>query len=291
MDEIYHLQLLTYLETVSYSVIVISKSGTTHEPKAAFDMIQAHCEDKYKDSKDRIVAITDASKGLLLQPAKDKGYETFVVPDDVGGRYSVFTPVGLLPLAVGGYDIRALRSGVKIAMKEVYTEKSPAVQYALQRFEAYKNQGKAIECFVTYEPRLAGLGGRWQQLFGESDGKDGKGLFPACLQYSTDLHSMGQYMQDGPRHLLETMIIVAPMSNSILSRSQDACIAGTTEAHEEGGVPVLQWLLTDESPETIGQFLYTMMVACALSGYLLGVNPFDQPGVEAYKNAMKKKMK
>ena len=156
MDEQYHQELLHYLDGVDYSVIVISKSGTTHEPKAAFEMIQAHCQKKYGNVSDRIVAITDANKGLLLQTAKDKGYTTFVVPDDVGGRYSVFTPVGLLPLAVGGYDIRALWAGVRSAMKEVYTPDGDAVQYALQRFDAYNN-GKSVECFVTYEPRMAGL--------------------------------------------------------------------------------------------------------------------------------------
>lgn len=303
-------ELLEVLDNKDYSLIVISKSGTTTEPAIAFRILKKHCEDKYgKDwAKQRIVAITDKAKGALKKLADVEGYETFVIPDNVGGRYSVLTPVGLLPIAVAGFDIRQLIAGARAMRQELLAQHklddNIAQQYALLRYMLYMN-GKKIELMVSYNPKLAFFIEWYKQLFGESDGKEGKGIFPTGATFSTDLHSLGQYIQEGERHLFETVLSIqqsrfqVPIPedkdnldglNYLLGKSiQDINLTaeeGTRMAHVDGKVPNLRIIVPKIDENNLGQLIFFFEFSCALGGYLLDINPFDQPGVEAYKKNM-----
>lgn len=287
-------------------VNVISKSGTTMEPAIAFRMILQYLEERYGKelARDRIIVTTDPCKGALKKIADEKGYETFSIPQQIGGRYSVLTAVGLLPMAVAGIDIDQVIAGAKDAF-EKYREDdldgNDCYQYAIIRNELYW-QGKTIEILVNYDPSLQFFSEWWKQLFGESEGKEGKGIFPASVSFSTDLHSMGQYIQDGRRDLFTTNIWIEKSEHHLtipkLSDVKDnldqmvgislhdinRCVCkGAMTAHAQGGVPVLKVEIPEKSPYYYGQLVYFFEKACAISGYLLGVNPFDQPGVEAYK--------
>lgn len=303
-------ELLEVLDHKDYSLIVISKSGTTTEPAIAFRILKKHCEDKYGKewAKQRIVAITDKARGALKQMADANGYETFVIPDDVGGRYSVLTPVGLLPIAVAGFDIRQLIAGARAMRQELLTQAklsdNIAQQYALMRYLLYQS-GKKIELMVTYNPKMTFFIEWYKQLFGESEGKEGKGIFPTGATFSTDLHSLGQYIQEGERHLFETVLSIqqsrfqVPIPedaenldklNYLLGKSiQEINLTaeeGTRMAHVDGKVPNLRLIVPKVDENNIGQLIYFFEFSCALGGYLLDINPFDQPGVEAYKKNM-----
>lgn len=307
ISEDYMHDLLEVLDQKDYSMTVISKSGTTTEPAIAFRILKNHLEQKYGivEARKRIVAITDKERGALKQLADEEGYETFVVPDDVGGRYSVLTPVGLLPIAVAGYDIKALLNGAKQMKSYVESDydiaKNPVSAYAAARNELY-HSGKTTEIMVNYEPRLYYFNEWWKQLYGESEGKENKGIFPAGVGFTTDLHSMGQYIQDGLRNIFETVISVEKPDTHMLVPSDEKNLdklnyiagipihevnhqaeKGTTLAHMDGGVPNLRIIIPKINEEIMGEMVYFFEMACALSGYILGVNPFDQPGVEAYK--------
>ena len=302
----YMAQLLEALDGMDFSVNVISKSGTTTEPAVAFRIFREALEKKYgkEAARKRIYATTDASKGALKKLADAEGYETFVIPDDVGGRYSVLTAVGLLPIAVAGVDIDAMMAGARDA-QTLYAnpalEENQSYQYAAVRNALYR-KGKAIEILVNYEPHLHFFSEWWKQLYGESEGKDGKGIFPASVDFSTDLHSMGQFIQEGARNLFETVIQVEKptieltvpndpdnvdglnfLSGQTIDFVNKKAFQGTLLAHTDGGVPNTVVTLADVSPYTFGHLVYFFEKACGVSGYLLGVNPFDQPGVEAYK--------
>ncbi|QDP40954.1 glucose-6-phosphate isomerase [Radiobacillus deserti] len=301
--------LLEVLEGKNVSINVISKSGTTTEPAIAFRVFRKFLEEKYgkEEAKKRIYATTDKAKGALKTLATEEGYESFVIPDDVGGRFSVLTAVGLLPIAASGIDIDAMMEGAQKAREELSSEnlfENPAYQYAAVRNVLY-NKGKTIEMLVNYEPALQYFSEWWKQLYGESEGKDQKGIFPASANFSTDLHSMGQYIQDGRRDLFETVLHVEePKSNLTLEKEdQDLdglnylagktvdevnqkAYQGTMLAHTDGQVPNLIVHLPKLDAYTFGYAVYFFEKACAVSGYLLGVNPFDQPGVEAYKKNM-----
>ncbi len=305
----YTARLMELLEGKSVYVNVISKSGTTTEPALAFRLLREFMERNYgkTGAKDRIIATTDKSRGALRELAQQEGYETFVIPDDIGGRYSVLTPVGLLPLAAAGIDTDALlegaRQGQKLYANGSLTENS-CYQYAAVRNLLYR-RGKTIEIMVNYEPGLHFLAEWWKQLYGESEGKEGKGIFPAAVDFSTDLHSMGQYIQDGQRTLFETVLkidadlcpLVIPTDpedrdqlNFIAGQTMDyvntKAFEGTLLAHVDGGTPCGVLHLEKLDPYTLGELLYFFMKACGISGYMVGVNPFDQPGVEAYKKNM-----
>ncbi|MCB9315876.1 MAG: glucose-6-phosphate isomerase [Lewinellaceae bacterium] len=302
-------QLLDGLKDRDFSVNVISKSGTTTEPAIAFRLLKKLLEKKYgKDgARARIYATTDRSKGALKTLADREDYETFVVPDDVGGRFSVLTAVGLLPLAAAGIDVDQLMRGAADA--RVHFQNTDFAQNTVLQYVAARNilhrKGKAIEMLINYEPRLHFLAEWWKQLYGESEGKDGKGIFPASADFTSDLHSLGQYIQDGRRHLFETLLeIQNPESDIVLEAEDDdldglnylagktldyvnkKAAEGTLEAHVAGGVPNLKITIPEATPYYLGQLFYFFEKACAVSGYLLGVNPFDQPGVEAYKKNM-----
>ena len=312
----------------NFSVNVISKSGTTTEPAIAFRLIKAGLIAKYGEAEAarRIYATTDAKKGALHDEATKKGYQTFTIPDDIGGRYSVLTPVGLLPMAVAGLDIDAMLTAARQAASDVdlnlaeqnnptivslTTEPKPslvkeAAKYAILRHDLYKNQSKETEVLATFEPRLATFNEWWKQLFGESEGKNNQGIFPASLIYTTDLHSLGQYMQQGRRNLFETVVkITTPNPRSIIVPAEKDnldnlnYLAGKTldeinkkaeeatiRAHRLGGIPVLEIEMADFSERSIGELIYFFELSCALSAKLSGVNPFDQPGVETYKQNM-----
>jgi glucose-6-phosphate isomerase len=312
LSEDYHNSLLRLLDEIDYSVAVISKSGTTTEPAVAFRIIKSHLEKKYgrTEAAGRVIAITDASKGALKKMAEIENYSTYIIPDDIGGRFSVLTPVGLLPVSVAGFDIGKLLEGARMMEDLLFSTSDPAVNpaviYAAIRNALYKNgNGKIIEVLVNYEPRLFFFGEWWKQLFGESEGKENKGIFPAAVNFTTDLHSMGQYIQEGLRNLFETVISIEH-SNSLLQVPQDddnhdglnyltgkklseinrMAELGTMLAHIDGGVPNISISIPSTNEETIGQLIYFFEFSCALSGYTLGVNPFDQPGVEAYKKNM-----
>ncbi len=303
-------ELLEVLDHKDYSLIVISKSGTTTEPAIAFRILKKHCEDKYGKewAKQRIVAITDKARGALKQLADAEGYETFVIPDDVGGRYSVLTPVGLLPIAVAGFDIRQLIAGARQMRSDLLShdklDDNIAQQYALMRYLLYQ-QGKKIELMVAYLPKLTYFIEWYKQLFGESEGKEGKGIFPGGAVFSTDLHSLGQYIQEGERHLFETVLSVQqshfqvpiPEDADNLDKLNYLCgksihqinltaEEGTRMAHTDGQVPNLRVIVPKIDENNLGQLIYFFEFSCALGGYLLGINPFDQPGVEAYKKNM-----
>ena len=302
-------ELLSICEGKDISVNVISKSGTTTEPAIAFRVFKSLLVEKYgKDgAKERIFVTTDKARGTLKKFSDDEGYETFVVPDDVGGRYSVLTAVGLLPIAAAGIDIDLLMKGAALAREEYSTpeiDKNPALRYAVLR-NIMKRKGKTTEILVGYEPYMLMFSEWWKQLYGESSGKDCKGLFPASVIFSTDLHSLGQYIQDGQRTLFETVIsiqnsgaeFIIPddpanvdglnfLSGKDLNYVNEMAKQGTLFAHVDGGVPNIVLEIEDRSPRSLGYLLYFFEKACAISGYLLGVNPFDQPGVEAYKKNM-----
>ncbi len=310
IGEDYLYELRELLKTKEYAMAVISKSGTTTEPAIAFRLLKQDIEEKYgkEEAKSRIVAVTDASRGALRKLADTEGYKTYVIPDDVGGRYSVLTPVGLLAIAVAGFDIRALVKGA-VDMEnatgvEVPFEKNLAAQYAAVRNELYKN-GKMVEILVNYNPKLHYFAEWWKQLYGESEGKEGKGIFPASVDFTSDLHSMGQYIQEGERKLFETVISVASpdrevriptdpenldglnfLANKRVDEVNKMAELGTMIAHVDGGVPNMQIELPKLNEYYLGQLIYFFEKACGLSGYTLGVNPFDQPGVEAYKKNM-----
>lgn len=302
-------ELIEYLEDKDFSINVISKSGTTTEPAIAFRIFKELCEERYgkEGAKKRIYATTDKARGALKTLADTEGYQTFIVPDDVGGRYSVLTPVGLLPIAAAGIDIDEMLAGAKEAYFTYQTEEiedNDALKYALMR-NIMNNQGKAIELLVNYEPKLSYFSEWWKQLFGETEGKDGKGIFVASASFSTDLHSLGQMIQEGQRNLFETVInVVTPQSDVIIKRNEDnldglnflegksmdyvnkMAMKGTMLAHVDGGVPNLRIDIPNISAKTYGYMVYFFELACGVSAYSLGVNPFNQPGVEAYKKNM-----
>lgn len=301
--------LLDVCKDKDVSVNVISKSGTTTEPAIAFRVFKKFMEDKYgkEEAKNRIFATTDKAKGALLTLAKEEGYETFVIPDDVGGRFSVLTAVGLLPIAAAGIDIAELMRGAADARSEysnANVEENACYQYAAVR-NALLRKGKTTEVIVNYEPCLQYFGEWWKQLYGESEGKDGKGLYPSSVNFSTDLHSLGQYIQDGQRILFETVINVEnPRKNVTLQEEASdldglnylagktmdfvnkQAYQGTILAHVDGGVPNVVINLPAIDAYNMGKLIYFFEKACGISGYLLGVNPFNQPGVEEYKKNM-----
>jgi glucose-6-phosphate isomerase len=304
----YTSELLSYLEDKDFSVNVISKSGTTTEPAVCFRVLKELLEKKYgKKACERIYATTDKAKGALRNLATQEGYETFIVPDDIGGRYSWFTAVGLLPICASGVDIDGLMEGAKECRKEVTVlpyEQNDAMLYASLRNLLYKS-GKKIEIQVTYEPRMMYVNEWWKQLFGESEGKDHLGLFPSSLVYSTDLHSMGQYVQEGERTMFETVLsITNPQSDVIMKKEavdldqlnylsgknlDSVCkkaMEGTVIAHTDGGVPNLMLTIDQIDAKHLGYLLYFYMFSCGVGCYMLGVNPFNQPGVESYKKNM-----
>ena len=296
------------LEGVDFSVNVISKSGTTTEPAVAFRFFRELLEKKYgpDGAARRIYATTDRQKGALKSLADQAGYETFVVPDDIGGRYSVLTAVGLLPIAVTGVDVEALMEGAAEMMNVCAdgSYDSPAWQYAALRYELYR-AGYAIEILGCYDPAFRFMTEWWKQLYGESEGKDGKGLFPASVEFTADLHSMGQYIQEGRRILFETIVrlgasdrqLAVPrdetdgdrlnfLAGASMDHIRDRATEGTLLAHSQGGVPNVIVNVGGKGPRELGRLIYFFEYACGLSGYLLDVNPFDQPGVEAYKKNM-----
>lgn len=310
LGEDYYSQLLNLLDHEDYSVAVISKSGTTTEPAVAFRIVKAHLENKYgkAEASQRIVAITDARKGALHDIAVKEGYPMYVIPDNVGGRFSVLTPVGLLPIAMAGFDTDRLLQGArdmrKICIEKNTLEENPAMMYAALRNILYRS-GVKVEMLVSSLPNLRYLAEWWKQLYGESEGKEHKGLLPHSLSITTDLHSMGQYVQDGERLMMETMIRVKEpvthvpvptdeqnldginyLVNKSLTEINNCATEGTIEAHLSGGVPVLEISVERIDEYTLGQLIYFFEFACGVSGYTLGVNPFNQPGVEAYKKNM-----
>ena len=305
-DYLYELQ--EYLKDKRFGIIVISKSGTTTEPAIAFRLLKEQLEHQLglEEARKRIVAITDAQRGALRRLATEEGYKTFVIADNVGGRFSVLTPVGLLPIAVAGFDIRALIDGA-VEMEKLTAaadEANPAFLYAETRNALY-NAGKKIEILVNYNPKLHYFGEWWKQLYGESEGKDKKGIFPAAVDNSTDLHSMGQWIQDGERTIFETVISVTEQRHEKLIPTDEANLdglnyiagkhvdevnkmaeLGTRIAHVDGGVPNILITLPAIEEKYLGQLIYFFEKACGISGYMLGVNPFNQPGVEDYKRNM-----
>ncbi len=307
LNELYLADLLSYLEDKDFALCVISKSGTTLEPSVAFRSLRGLIERKYGDkAKDRIVAITNPRKGNLLEMSRKMGYKVLPIPDNVGGRYSLLTPAGLLPIAYAGFDIKALIDGARVM--EIHTiaqnEGNLSEQYAAARNALYA-KGFNLEILTTYSAQLEYLQRWWQQLFGESEGKDNKGIFPAVAQFTTDLHSLGQYIQQGPRNLFETVIfnIHKPklitvdhdphnfdglnyLEGKTIEEINQKAFEGTLQAHLQGGVPNIIVELPLINEFTLGQLFYFFERACGISGYILGVNPFDQPGVEAYKTNM-----
>ena len=302
------LELIALIGERDFSVNVISKSGTTTEPAVAFRIFREMLERKYgrEGARERIYATTDKARGALKGLADQEGYEEFVVPDDVGGRYSVLTAVGLLPIAAAGLDIDQLMAGAQRAMEALSAPDldNPAWQYAAARNALYES-GKKVELLACYEPSFRFFSEWWKQLYGESEGKENKGLFPASVEFTADLHSMGQYIQEGERHLFETVVRFGPSQNEnpvpydegngdglnfLAGKSMDfirqQAMDGTLLAHVEGGVPNVTLRTGSVSEQTLGGLIYFFEYACGLSGYLLDVNPFDQPGVEAYKKNM-----
>ena len=305
----YTKELLDYLKDKDYSINVISKSGTTTEPAIAFRIFKEAIEAKYgkEEAKKRIYAVTDKARGALKTLADAEGYEEFVIPDDVGGRFSVLTPVGLLPIAAAGIDIDQMMQGAKdsyVNYMEEDVEKNDALKYALVRNVLYRN-GKKIEMLVNYEPKLNYFSEWWKQLYGESEGKDGKGIWITSASFSTDLHSLGQMIQQGERTLFETVINVeTPESDIVIETDKDnldglnflagksmdyvnkMAMSGTMLAHVDGGVPNMRVTIPNICAYTYGYMVYFFELACGVSAYTLGVNPFNQPGVESYKKNM-----
>ena len=313
IGEEYTAELQKLLEGKRFGIIVISKSGTTTEPAIAFRILKEQLEKQAgkEAAKELIVAITDANKGALRTLATQEGYETYVIPDNVGGRFSVLTPVGLLPIAVAGHDIQKLIDGAKEMEKTTLhpSDNNPSQIYARMRNALYRS-GKKIEILVNFDPKLHYFSEWWKQLYGESEGKDGKGIFPAAVDFTTDLHSMGQWIQQGERTIFETVISVAKpaverrvpedkdnldglnyLAGKRIDEVNKMAELGTRMAHEEGGVPNIHITIDRLDEHTLGQLIYFFEKACGISGYMLGVNPFNQPGVEAYKRNMFKLLK
>ena len=310
IDEDYHYELREMLENRSYGIVVISKSGTTTEPGIAFRIFKQHLEEQVgaDQAAQRIIAITDKKEGALRKLADEKGYKTYVIPDDIGGRYSVLTPVGLVPIAIAGFNLKQLLEGAE-AMRQRTTSsiafrENPAARYAVMRNALY-SKGKAIEILGIYQPRLYYFMEWWKQLYGESEGKDHKGIFPSIARFTTDLHSMGQYIQEGRRILFETIVSVEEpnhqlsvpqasddtdnlnyLANKRMQEVNAMAEKGTRLAHSDGDVPNMTLCIPRIDEYNLGQLIYFFEKACAISGYLLGVNPFNQPGVEAYKTNM-----
>lgn len=311
IGEDYLAELTDYLKDKKFGVINISKSGTTTETALTFRLLKKQCEAQRgkEEAKDVIVAITDAKKGAARTCADKEGYKSFVIPDNVGGRFSVLTPVGLLPIACAGFDIKALVQGAadmeKATGKDVALQDNIAAQYAVVRHALYREMGKKIEIIVNFQPKLHFIGEWWKQLYGESEGKDHLGIYPAACDFTTDLHSMGQWIQEGERSIFETVISVEQPNKKMLFPKDEENLdglnflagkrvdevnkmaeLGTRLAHVDGGVPNIQISLPELNEYYIGQLLYFFEIACGISGNLLGVNPFNQPGVEAYKKNM-----
>ena len=307
-DYLYELQEL--LKNKKFGIISISKSGTTTEPALAFRLLKTQLEEQQgkEAAKNLIVCVTDKARGALRTLATQEGYKTYVIEDNIGGRYSVLSPVGLLPIAVAGFDIRKLVEGAvtmeKLCGEDVSFEENPAAQYAAVRNELYKS-GKTTEILVNFHPKLHYIGEWWKQLYGESEGKENKGIFPAAVDFTTDLHSMGQWIQEGERNIFETVISVNEPNYTKIFPHDEANLdglnflsgkrvdevnkmaeLGTMIAHVDGGVPNLKIELPKLNEYYLGELLYFFEKACGISGYVLGVNPFDQPGVEAYKKNM-----
>ena len=310
ISEDYLFELRDLLDTKDWACAVISKSGTTTEPALAFRLLKQDLEEKYgiDEARKRIVAITDAEKGALKTLAKEEGYKTFVIPDNVGGRYSVLTPVGLLAIGMAGFNIRDLVSGAKEMEKacdaSVPYELNPACQYAAARNALYQS-GKKIEILVNYNPKLHFFAEWWKQLYGESEGKEGKGIYPSSVDFSSDLHSMGQYIQEGERTLFETVLSIEEVNNEVYVPEDESDLdglnflagkrvdevnkmaeLGTMIAHVDGGVPNIRVSVPKLDEYYLGQLIYFFEIACGISGYILDINPFDQPGVESYKKNM-----
>ena len=311
IGEDYLFELSDYLKDKRFGVINISKSGTTTETALAFRLLKKQCEaQRGKDeARQVIVAITDAKRGAARAAADKEGYKTFVIPDNVGGRFSVLTPVGLLPIACAGFDIKALVAGAadmeKLTGPEVPFEQNIAAQYAAVRNALYADKGKKIEIMVNYQPKLHFIAEWWKQLYGESEGKEHKGIFPASCDFTTDLHSMGQWIQEGERSIFETVISVEKPVRELLFPNDEENLdglnflagkrvdevnkmaeLGTLLAHVDGGVPNIRISVPELNAYYIGQLIYFFEIGCGISGNLLGVNPFNQPGVEAYKKNM-----
>ena len=308
LSEEYLAELTDLMERRNVACVVISKSGTTTEPAVAFRVVKQFIEQRYPgEASRRIVAITDAARGALKTLSTQEGYRTFVVPDDVGGRFSVLTPVGLLPIMLAGFDVRALLKGAadaRAALQERSLD-NPAVKYAAMRNLLYSGLGKKVEILVSYNPKLTYLGEWWKQLYGESEGKEGKGIFPASVVCTTDLHSMGQFIQEGDRVMFETVVNVEnslrkvvigedkenlDQLNYLAGQRVEHCNAmaqlGTKLAHIDGGVPQIGLSMEQIDEYNLGALFYFFEFACGISAYVLGVNPFNQPGVEAYKKNM-----
>lgn len=311
IGEDYLSELTDYLKDKKFGVINISKSGTTTETALTFRLLKKQCEDQRgkEEAKKVIVAVTDATKGAARAAADKEGYKTFVIPDNVGGRFSVLTPVGLLPIACAGFDIRQLVAGAadmeKVCGKDTPYEENPAAVYAAVRNALYDQAGKKIEIMVNYQPKLHFMSEWWKQLYGESEGKDGKGIFPASCDFTTDLHSMGQWIQQGERSIYETVISIEKPNRELLFPNDEENLdglnflagkrvdevnkmaeLGTRLAHVDGGVPNIRVSVPQLNEYYLGQLIYFFEIACGISGNVLGVNPFNQPGVEAYKKNM-----
>ena len=309
LSEEYIAELMDLAAVRNTACVVISKSGTTTEPAVAFRIFKEMLEQRYgkKEASQRIVAITDAARGALKTLSTQEGYRTFVVPDNVGGRFSVLTPVGLLPIALAGFDIRAMLSGAAEERKALLdrSEANAAVQYAAMRNLLHERCGKAVEILVTYNPKFTYLAEWWKQLYGESEGKDGKGIFPASVTNTADLHSMGQFIQEGSRIMFETVVNIENANRSVVIDSDaqnldglnflagqrvEHCNAmarlGVKVAHIDGGVPQMEVAIERIDEKNLGAIFYFFEFACGISAYVLGVNPFNQPGVEAYKKNM-----
>lgn len=309
LSEEYVSELMDLVAERNTACVVISKSGTTTEPAVAFRIVKKYLEDTYgrKEAAERIVAITDAKKGALKTLSTQEGYRTFIVPDNVGGRFSVLTPVGLLPIVLAGFDVREMLKGAAEAQKTlaVKSEDNAAVQYAAMRNLLHTKYGKAVEILVTYNPKFTYLAEWWKQLYGESEGKDFKGIFPASVTNTADLHSMGQFIQEGSRVMFETVVSVKNSNRSVVIGSDpqnldclnylagqhvEHCNAmaqlGTKLAHIDGGVPQMEVSVERINEFNLGSIFYFFEFACGISAYTLGINPFNQPGVEAYKKNM-----
>ena len=311
IGEDYLFELTEYLKGKKFGVINISKSGTTTETALTFRLLKKQCEEQMgkEEAKNVIVAVTDAKRGAARTCADKEGYKSFIIPDNVGGRFSVLTPVGLLPIACAGFDIKALVAGAadmeKATALDVPFEENIAAQYAAVRNGLYAQAGKKIEIMVNYQPKLHFIAEWWKQLYGESEGKDKKGIFPASCDFTTDLHSMGQWIQDGERTIFETVISIEKPNRNLLFPSDEENLdglnflagkrvdevnkmaeLGTRLAHVDGGVPNIRVSVPELNEYYIGQLIYFFEIGCGISGNVLGVNPFNQPGVESYKKNM-----
>ena len=309
LSEDYLAELMDLARTRNTACVVISKSGTTTEPAVAFRIVKEYIEKTYgkAEAAVRIVAITDAKKGALKTLATQEGYKTFVVPDNVGGRYSVLTPVGILPIVLAGFDMRAMLKGAAEEREALLVKSADngAVQYAAMRNLLYREQGKKVEILVTFNPKLQYLGEWWKQLYGESEGKEGRGIFPASVVCTTDLHSMGQFIQEGDRVMFETTVTVENASREVVIGTDEQNLdqlnylagqrvehcnkmaqLGTKLAHIDGGVPQMEVSVEKLDEASLGALFYFFEFACGISAYVLGINPFNQPGVEAYKKNM-----